>query len=312
VQQKQSQTSLNYDSVETDYNTVGRVRRVTVPYTGTTGQTNGGAAATSTTYDAAGRPLTVTDGGTGITNYTYNQNDVLVEVDPAPTGENVKKRQLEYDGLGRLKSVCEITSASGSGSCGQTVAQNGFVTRYSYDVQNNLVSVVQNAQSASTQTRTYTYDGLGRLKTEANPETSGAAYSDSDATCGTSQGDLVKRVDAVGNVTCYAYDALHRVTAVTYPSGAYATATAAKHFVYDGATVNGVVMANPKGRLAEAYTGTGSPKITDLGFSYSLRGELADTYESTPHSGGYYHVGATYWANGLLNTLSTSLSGLPT
>ncbi len=33
--------------------------------------------------------------------------------------------------------------------------------------------------------------------------------------------------------------------------------------------------------------------------------------ESTPHSGGYYHVSASYWANGLQNTLNANLSGLP-
>src|SRR5205807_4716293 len=39
----------------------------------------------------------------------------------------------------------------------------------------------------------------------------------------------------------------------------------------------------------------------------SPRGELADVYESTPHSGGYYHTTAAYWANGVLS----SLSGVP-
>ena len=68
-------------------------------------------------------------------------------------------------------------------------------------------------------------------------------------------------------------------------------------------------MANAKGRLAEAYTGS---KTTDLGFSYSVRGEIANVYRSSPHSGGYYNVAATYWANGLLNTLNANLSGIPT
>ena len=256
----------------------------------------------------------MTDGGGGVISYSYAQNDMLVTVGPAPTGENTKRKQLEYDGLGRLKSVCEITASAGSGNCGQTVAQTGFLTRYTYDAQGNLLTVVQNAQSSSTQTRTYTYDGLGRLLTEANPETSGAAKSytyDSDTTCGTSQGDQVKRVDAAGNVTCYAYDALHRDIAITYPSGPNAAATSPRYFVYDGATVNSVAMANPKGRLAEAYTGPNTAKITDLGFSYSARGEVTDTYESTPRSGGYYQVSATYWANGTLNTLLSNLAGLP-
>ncbi len=69
-------------------------------------------------------------------------------------------------------------------------------------------------------------------------------------------------------------------------------------------------MQNAKGRLAEAYTG--ASKTTDLGFSYSARGEVTDVYQSSPHSGGYYHVTAGYWANGLLNTLNLKLAGYPT
>jgi len=58
-----------------------------------------------------------------------------------------------------------------------------------------------------------------------------------------------------------------------------------------------------KGRLAEAFTGPSTAKITDLAFCYSPRGETTDVYESTPHSGGYYDVTASYWANGSLDTL---------
>ncbi len=184
---------------------------------------------------------------------------------------------------------------------------------YTYDALDNLLNVTQNAQSGSTQTRTFTYDGLGRLKTEATPETNGVAYSytfDTDATCGTSNGDLVKRSDPAGGVTCYTYDSLHRAKDITY-SGGYASATDQKHFVYDSATVNGTAMTNAKARVAEAYTGTSGAKITDLGFSYSLRGEVTDVHESTPHSGGYYHVTGSYWANGLLNALNTRFTGLP-
>ena len=71
-------------------------------------------------------------------------------------------------------------------------------------------------------------------------------------------------------------------------------------------------MALAKGRLAEAYTCTGSctSKITDLGFSYDERGSRKDTYESTPHSSGFYHLTAGYYANFALSTLS-GLPGLP-
>ena len=150
---------------------------------------------------------------------------------------------------------------------------------------------------------------LGRLTSETNPETANLAYTytyDSDATCGTSAGDLVKRVDTKNNVTCYAYDALHRVTSVTYPSGPNSGSTARKYFVYDAASLNSQTMANAKSRLAEAYTCTTCPgtKITDLGFSYTKSGEVSDVYESTSHSAGYYHLNATYFAHGALNPRS--------
>ena len=114
----------------------------------------------------------------------------------------------------------------------------------------------------------------------------------------------------MGNTNCYAYDALHRVTSTTF-SGPYAANTPSRYFVYDSATVNSVAMANAKTRLAEAYTCVSpcSSKITDLGFSYTVLGQPTDVYESTTHSGGYYHVTGTYYANGAINKLS-NLVGL--
>jgi RHS repeat-associated protein len=318
-QTRQSPGSSNFDSVEQDFDSLGRPNRTTLPYSGTAGQLNSTGPATAKTYDALGRVLSVTDPGGGSTTYSYSQNDVMVTSGPAPTGENTKRRQLEYDGLGRLTSVCEITSASGSGPCGQTVSQTGYWTKYTYDVLGDLLTVTQNAQAASgyQQSRRYTYDFLSRQTSENNPENNTTNYSyDTDSTCTpASSGDLMKRIDAVGNTTCYAYDALHRIISATYPSGSYASpVTSNKYFVYDTATVNSVAMANGKTRQVEAYTATtqNGTKITDAGFSYSARGEVADVYQATSHSGGYYHLNQTYWANGASNQLSGNLVTLPT
>jgi len=51
-QTRQAPASSNFDSVETDYDAVGRVSRITLPYTGIAGQTNSSVAATTATYDA--------------------------------------------------------------------------------------------------------------------------------------------------------------------------------------------------------------------------------------------------------------------
>jgi len=318
AQVRESPSSSTYDSAETDYDSLGRPTRATLPYSGTASQANSSAPATVTTYDALGRQSQVADSGGKILGFSYVENDTYTTLGPAPSGENSKRRQYEFDALGRLTSVCEVTSVTGSGTCGQTNPATGFWTQYSYDVLNDLTNVTQSAQSSSHQTRSYSYDGLGRMVSETNPESGITNYTyDTDSTCGTSKSDLVKKVDSVGNVICYSYDALHRPIGIHVASGPYASSTPYKYFIYDSATVNGFAMANAKGRLAEAYTSASScpapcsSKITDEGFSYTPRGEASDIYESTPHSGGYYHLNQTYWANGAPDALS-GLVGLPT
>ncbi len=152
------------------------------------------------------------------------------------------------------------------------------------------------------------------MTSETNPETANVAKTytyDSDATCGSSTnqaGQLVKRTDPMSNVTCYNYDALHRNTTITYPSGPYAAVTPSKTFVYDATTFSCTGgQSDVKTRLAEAFTGPSSAKITDLAYCYSPRGEITDVFESTPNSGGYYHVPMTYWENGLLKTFGPFL-----
>jgi len=316
-QARQAPGSANFDSVEQDYDTLGRPSRATLPYAGTAGQTNSSAPSTTTTFDALGRPTLVSDAGGGFVAYSYSQNDVFVTIGPNPSGENTKRRQLEYDALGRLTSVCEVTAGTTAwpgGNCAQTTAQTGYWTKYAHDALGNLTGVTQNAQAASgsQQTRGYSYDGLSRLTMETNPESGATSYT-FDVTpsgcyaAGTpSAGDLTSRLDAAGNLVCNFYDALHRLTSIgTSTSGC-------RRYWYDSATVNGVVMANTKGRLAEESTDNCSVwppvKIVDVGFSYTARGEVSDVYQSSPHSGGYYHSAATYWPNGVLSLLTASTS----
>ena len=308
-QKQQAPNSSSADSVSYSYDANGRPYSVSMPCTIGWTQTCS-TPKTTQTYDALNRPLQAVDAGGGtVTNY-YAQNDVLVTISPAPSGENTKRRQLEYDGLGRLTSVCEVTGISGSGSCGQNNAQTGFLTKYTYDALGNLLTVTQNAQPGGTaQTRTYQYDAMSRLTSETNPESGTSTYTYDSANVGactvTSKGDLIMRTNAAGVSTCNSYDALHRVVSVGH-NPARANNTPDRFFVYDTATVNNAAMSNAKGRLAEAYTCL-SPctKLTDAGISYTVRGEISDLYESTPNSAGYYHSTATYYANGALNQLSS-------
>ena len=323
-QTKQGPNATNYDTVATCYDSFGRKSAMTLPYSAAAVTSNiqscpSGQAQTDYTYDALSRTASVSDSGGGLTTYSYSENDVLQTL-TSPT----QAKQQEYDALGRLTSVCEITSGTTAfpgASCKQDTSATGYLTQYAYDVLGDRTGVTQNAQASSgQQARAYTFDMLGRLKTETNPEMNNTAvtYSydslSSDASCGTitSAGNMLKRLDAAQNATCYSgYDAYHRVGSIIYPG----TSTPSKNFVYDTATVNGTSMLNAKTRLAEAYTciGTCSSKITDLGFSYKTTGQTSDVWELTPNSGTntYYHVSSLYWPNGAVNTLS-NLSGLPT
>jgi RHS repeat-associated protein len=265
---------------------------------------------TTNLYDALNRPTQSTDGEGGTTSYTYINNDVLMTIGPAPTGENTKRRQMQYDSLNRVTSVCEVTSLTGAGTCSQTSAATGYWTKYAYGPA-NLITVTQNAQAAvgSQQTRTYNYDDIGRLTSETNPESGTTTYTydvipSGCYAAGTAEaGDLTQRQDPAGDNNCFIYDSLHRVTSV-------GSRTGCKRFAYDNGTVagsrpSGVTTANSLGRMTEALTDNCSAwpptPITDEWFSYTARGEVRYFWESTPDSGGYYPVAAAYWANGPLS-----------
>jgi RHS repeat-associated protein len=307
-QTRQTPTSSNFDTISTSYDLNGRVASVSIPCVKTAGLPCPTTPATTTTYDGLSRPKLVTDAGGGTTAYNYTANDVSVTIGPAPTS----KRQMEYDGLGRLTSVCEVTANTlwPPGACAQKAPLTGYWTKYTYDALGSLTGVSENAQGSTIQTRSYTYDSLNRLTSETNPEWNSLAttYSyDTDATCGTSNGDLVKKLDPAGNVTCTTFDALHRPTGSTYPSGPNASVTAAKYFQYDNQYF-GSTGTNIKGRLVAAATcqsptSCAGNSVTLEEFGYSARGELTNIWESTPHSAGMYHITSSYWPNGRLNTL---------
>jgi RHS repeat-associated protein len=320
-QRLQGPGATQYDTAETDYNVMGQAYRSTMPFSATAGSTSSTAPSTTTTYDALGRVLTIMDAAGGTVSYTYTNNDVLQKV----SGTQTFQKQFEYDGLGRLSSVCEMTTLTGSGTCLQANNVTGFWTTYTYDALGRLLTVTQNKQGSSQQTRAFAYDMLGRMTSESNPETGNGGTNgtvsytyDSISPCADGSnhsypGDLVQKKDNAGNYTCYSYDALHRVVAEGNSS---VTNTILRKFFYDSESSypTGVTVINAKTHLVEAQTLNTtnlSVKVTDEFFSYSPRGELTDVYESTPHSSGFYHTTATYWPTGALETLS-GIPGVPT
>ncbi|MGH3634653.1 MAG: hypothetical protein ACRDTS_11275, partial [Mycobacterium sp.] len=297
VQRETGPNSGTYDSVQIEYDPMGRTWQVSQPYQAGAGVLQG-TNWTTTTYDEFSRPLTITDPGGNETVHQYTDNDELITVHAYPNGG----KQEQFDALGRLTSVCELTTGAQSGACGQTVAQTGYLTTYTRDARADLTAVAQNTQPnhSSSQSRSYIFDELGRLTQAVNPETGTTNYYYGAAApgCPAQAGTLAERLDAAGNVTCYQHDALGRVTGISYPSGPNASATPSKTFVYGDINVDGVAMQNAIGRLAEAYTGSSTAKIVDEGFSYNALGQPTDTWETTPGSGGWYHVSEAVAADG--------------
>ena len=209
-QQREGSSSANYDSTQVLIRFVSKGISKHMPCVATSTTFTGQGAAcpssanTTSTFDALGRVTKTTDGGSGYISTTYNQNDVKQAIGPFPSGESLKQKQLEYDAIGRLTSVCEMTGMTGYVACGQTNSNNGFFTIYAYGVNGSgyPTMTVTQGPAGSQQTRVYTYDLIGRLISETNPENGTKTYtydSDSAGNCsGTYTGDLVKLTDAKG------------------------------------------------------------------------------------------------------------------
>lgn len=292
-----SATGGPYSSVSYAYDADGRLQSKSAPCASTDWKTACSGSGTSLTYDAANRVLTITDPVNGTLTNTYSfSSSHLIEtstLSPAIEGTTNAEKDYQLDGLGRTVALCDRGSASSltnSASCG-TWSGNGYLTTYTYDPANRLTST-----SGAAGGRTFAYDWLGRLLSEANPEsgTTTYAYDVPTTACPySSPQDLIQRTDNAGNITCYTYDFLHRLYDVS----------GGRHFRYDtpSSLPTGVSVSNTLGRMVEAYTD--SP-ATDEWFSYETSGKMVDMYEMTPSSGGYMHTTASFYEDGQVQSVA--------
>jgi hypothetical protein len=253
------------------------------------------------------------------TDAAYSQNDLLVVLSPPSSGpplENNKQAQTQYDGLGRPTSLCAISSTvTGNVLCGQATntSATGVLTTTSYSTSSSGSQTVSSTRGV--QIRSSTVDGLGRITSSITPEGGTTQYfwdSGPDGCGFPVTGTLSEKKDNAGLlVTCYYYDSLGRYQS-TY-AGRGSSSPLCSIVFYDSLSTSGAgtppvgyVAANIAGRVMEASTNncTAGPSITDEWFSYDADGHLTDVWQSTPHSGGYYHSTATYFANGQLSSLS--------
>ena len=228
-----TQTQLNSDQqgivyTDTTYDGNGRKSTISNPYRS---QSDGTYGITTYKYDALDRTCVVIppDGTAASGNScptTAPANDVFTSYGgntTTVTDQAGKKRKSASDALGRLITVWEPDSS------GNFVNE----TDYTYDVLNNLTSVVQ---SGSRQ-RTFTYNSLSQLTSASNPESGTIGYTyDAD-------GNLLTKADARNITTTYAYDQLHRLTGKTFSN-----LDPALSYFYDQTLYNGLTIANGIGR----------------------------------------------------------------
>jgi RHS repeat-associated protein len=279
--------SPSYDQVDTCFDARGNVGFQSYPYRGTglnASPVCSGAGDTFS-YDALNRVTQVTHPDSQIvTSYAGRATQVRAEGNNSywPT------RISQVDGLGRVSSVCEVSSQTQLGSggtpsaCGQDIAGTGFLTTYQYDAMNNLVSVSQGGYAS----RSFNYDAMNRLISASNPESGTTSYSYRTSGGAFCAGDLslpCTRTDARGVSTTYSYDTLNRLSLKSYSDG-----TPSAGYSYDFSQTWGLTLTNTVGRLAEIYTYSAAQGYTAALFSYDSMGR--QTY-------GYTCLPITCWSN---------------
>src|ERR1044072_482577 len=211
---------------DTYYDNLGRAAKVSNFYrvAGPGGSVPASCSAcTTTTYDELNRLLSVTtaDNSTVTTSYGGSTSGIIgttvLVTDPAG-----KARMSVTDAAGRLIAVYEDPAVL------------NYQTTYAFDALDNLTTVTQDSQ-----TRTFVYDSLSRLRSAANPESGTTLYEYDE------NGNLTQKKDAREIVTTYTFDALNRNTKINYSDTAVNPDVTR---IYDGATKG-------KGRLWTSYAG---------------------------------------------------------
>jgi RHS repeat-associated protein len=310
AQKQQGVSASNYDTVSTYYNFTGvnPTTQSTVPCSQSLATQCGTTYGPTNTYDMLGRLLTSVQSGSNATlTNVYSENDVLSKLDPAPSGENHKQSQTQYDGLGRPTSTCELSAnVTGNVGCNQNIATsptNGRLTSITYSSGTGYQTVTSTRGAES---RSVTVDGLGRVTQKVTPEGGTWNYYYDTAACtggAAHAGKLTCVKDPNGNVVNYFYDSNNRLAETN------ANGSACRWFYYDNSTgysgsiPSGITLSNQYGRLVEAATDACAPTksastlITDEWFNYDQDGNMLTMWEQTPNSTKYYESDATFTVN---------------
>ncbi len=208
-----------------------------------TSVTDANSKVTQYAYDDADRLVSVTDAASGLTSYSYNNENNLTGI----TDANLRTTNFAYDTLGRVT---------------KTTFPSVLVESYNYDANGNLTSKTDRKN----QTINYAYDALNRLTSKSYPDTSSVSYTYDLAN------HLAQTSDSTGTYG-FSYDADGRQTQASTTYSFIAGKTFAVGYGYDAAS-NRTSMTDPQ-NAATSYVYDTLNRLTSLtspqgtfGFSY--------------------------------------------
>lgn len=159
-------------------------------------------------YDVAGRIVKSTDAEGAVVRHTFNAFGEETERVTEMAGDDLRQVNV-YDNRGQLTS----TQADPTGINAHQQKE--------YDAFGRLVSSVD----ANGNTRTQTYDRLGRVITQTKPEGMGGASTVNVSSSYDAFGRVLTQTDEKGFTTSYAYSDSARSIAITSPEGIVVTTT---------------------------------------------------------------------------------------
>lgn len=280
------------------YDVMGDVTQVTLPGGGylqyaydtarrVTSITNERGETRAFTYDAGDDPLTETVKDASATvrrqsSAAYDELGRIIQSIGAGSGQTTT---LAYDNLDNLTSVTDPLSH---------VRQNAFdplnrvitetnpesqTVELAYDGGDNLTSHTDGRSLTTSRV----VDGFGEVIQEVSPDRGTRVYTYDAA------GNLTSLVDGDGVETDYAYDALNRRTAMTFPSASAENVT----YAYDAASSGNAGL----GRLTSVSEESGSTS-----FSYDAQGRVVT--DAKVIQGRGYQVSYAYDVNGKVTSIT--------
>jgi YD repeat-containing protein len=262
IQKETRSVATGTTSQITVYDAEGRKKAVTEWETSPS--SNASTHATQYTYDAFGRPLSITapdhtSQHPSIRTFSYLGARQITRRELIGSTSTPADTTEAYDVHGRLISVLDA---------------NNVATSYTYDVGNRLATVLM-----ASQPRGFNYDTVGLLRSETHPENGTASYGDYDAR-GHVGSKTVNGANSLFDLT-FTYDSAERLFQIKSRNpNAPGTFRISKEFTYSSANPSSADLANGKLLTATRYNydvpGAGPITVTEEYQYVNPAGHLSD------------------------------------